>query len=146
MGVLFPWGGIQYRCLSLSFFFKLSRSRRTFSSIVMHCIILYCIALCFILFDQMLDLIVNGNMLTLDAEQTDTNERWSGQFTSQYIEDITHKVHTCLHIDVFDGMYSPCPYITLSIHIHPSRRVTIRSSMCSVRCYRQPSVKIVTVF
>ena len=51
----------------------------------------------------MIDLIVNGNMLILDAEQTDNNERWSGQFTSQYVEDITHKVrsYVCTYVYLY---------------------------------------------
>jgi len=36
----------------------------------------------------------NGPQLNIEAEQLDTNERWSGEFSSNYVEEITHKVPT----------------------------------------------------
>ncbi len=49
-------------------------------------------------------LMVNGPILTLEAEQVDTNERWSGEFTAEYIEEITHKARSFKKFETFVKM------------------------------------------
>jgi hypothetical protein len=39
-----------------------------------------------------INLSVAGQILVVDVEQLDTGERWSGEFTAQYLEEITQKV------------------------------------------------------
>jgi len=38
-----------------------------------------------------INLVVANSLLTLEIEDSDSNERWTGEFTSQYIEEITLK-------------------------------------------------------
>jgi coiled-coil domain-containing protein 61 len=47
---------------------------------------------------------MNGPMLTIEAEQEDTNERWFGEFTGQYVEEITHKAGSYKKFPIFVKM------------------------------------------
>eukprot|EP00602_Paraphysomonas_sp_CaronLab_P000215 CAMPEP_0185031382 /NCGR_PEP_ID=MMETSP1103-20130426/18830_1 /TAXON_ID=36769 /ORGANISM="Paraphysomonas bandaiensis, Strain Caron Lab Isolate" /LENGTH=789 /DNA_ID=CAMNT_0027566895 /DNA_START=93 /DNA_END=2462 /DNA_ORIENTATION=- len=46
------------------------------------------------------------SLLSVDIEQVDSGERWSGEFTSQYIEDISHKAGNFKKFSVFVKMLS----------------------------------------
>ena len=39
----------------------------------------------------MIDILSQGNTLSISIESNDTNQRWTSEFTSQYIEEITLK-------------------------------------------------------
>lgn len=45
-----------------------------------------------------------GSMLSVEIEETVSNERWSGDFTSQYVEEITHKAGNFKKFSVFCKM------------------------------------------
>lgn len=48
--------------------------------------------------------VTNGSVMTVEAEQSDTNERWTGEFTSHYIEEITQKTGNYKKFGVFVKM------------------------------------------
>lgn len=50
------------------------------------------------------DLSVVGPVINIEIEQINTNDRWSGQFTTEYIEEITHKAGNYKKFAVFVKM------------------------------------------
>ena len=52
----------------------------------------------------MIDILSQGNTLSISVESNDTNQRWTSEFTSQYIEEITLKAGSFKKYSVFVKM------------------------------------------